>query len=244
MNFAYKIDTVETTPTLAFSSVEFDARSKLKSLFSNSTSFADTALGAKLDPLAFNLKNRVPGRATDRWGSAIPWVPEGRESLFRHGAAIQNSTPSSATKPMLGVILAAEPDDHYVASNLFSYFIVATGIDALLSKEASTLLVGARAAALAGDMRPAYEKVFRGLDILLRSAQWTQLGSQLEQMSSDDYPAPFAIGAARFASDAASRIPNWSAILGKLAETARKQKLDVTIAMRGLLRGNETSKGG
>ena len=219
------------------------------SRFSNSTSFADTAkiLGAKLDPLEFKLKRRfdIPiGIAAARRRPATRWSSVEAKTLTWYEVAVRNSTPVSfATKPMLEFLVAPEREDQFRTSNLFTRYVVATGIRALASKEAGDLLASARSAARANDMRLAYEKVFRGLNILLRGAQWTRIGSELEEMSSEGYPATFGIGAARFASDVAPRIPNWSAILKKLVESARKQKLDVTKSMRGLLTANETSKG-
>lgn len=111
----------------------------------------------------------------------------------------------------------------------------ATAKIVLQIRKAGEWLASARAAALGGEIRIAYRNVLRGLDVLLRNAKWTQVSDELEEMCSAKYPAEFGIGAIRFVSDAAERIPRWNLILGKARDTAAVQKKDVRIAMRGLI---------
>jgi hypothetical protein len=257
MTFAYKIETALTGPEVhpappapILSESEFDAPRLFQSQFSNSTSVADTSMisGSKLGPLLatpkldFNIPSRtMPDRGRPA-AASTRWSPEQAQTLFWYAAALRRTAPlSSATRPILDAILTAPSEDRYRTNNLFPLFIVAVGVQALALKQANDLLASAREAARANDMRTAYGKVFRGLDILLRSAQWKHIGSELEEMSSELYPAEFGIGAVRFASDAASRIPRWNLILNRLTTTAKKQNVDVAKAMRGLLRTYEAS---
>jgi hypothetical protein len=138
---------------------------------------------------------------------------------------------SLETKPTLKALTSASAEP-----SPFALFIIAIGIQGLASKEANERLSSARAAVRANDMRTAYENAFRGLDVLLRSAKWKQISSELEEMCSGHYPVAFATGAMRFVSDAAPRIQNWNLILKKLETTAGQQKVDVENAMRGLVK--------
>jgi hypothetical protein len=175
------------------------ALENVQSLFSNSTSFADSTVTLG-DPLQAGLKQQVDRVARAPFGKgqvAASWWPSEHANLSWYPAKLRHVIPlSSATKPLL---------------------IIAVGIKALASKEADDLLASARAAARSNDMRTAYDKLFRGLDIVLRIAKWQQVSLELEEMSSEQYPVAFGIGAVRFASDAASRIPNWNLILRNAA---------------------------
>ena len=257
MSVAYKIETASTgnqpsrlaADDLVLSLPELGVPEMLQSQLSNSTSFADSAvtLGFKLDPLLSNLNRYsdkpIPLVPDGRRAAARRWSEEQARALTWYPAALRKITSqSSATQPPVGPNITVSSEDQY-RTGLSAPFIIAIGIRALASKEADDLLVGARSAARANDMRAAYEKAFRGLDIILRSAEWNKVSSELEEICSDNYPAAFGIGAVRFASGAASRIPNWDLIIKRLIQTARQQKVDVSRAMRGLLGAHGVSQG-
>ena len=107
-----------------------------------------------------------------------------------------------------------------------------------MSAQADSWLKKARAVAETGNLRAAYHSVYRGLDILLKDANWAQVAAELEEICSGQYPVAFAVGAVRFVSSAAERIPHWKAILRKLEEATRREKKDVRRALRGLVEGN------
>ena len=58
--------------------------------------------------------------------------------------------------------------------------------------------------------------VYRGLDELFRRGKWQDVSVELDRLCDAQYPAAFGIGSLRFASPAASRIPKWNDILGRL----------------------------
>jgi hypothetical protein len=103
-------------------------------------------------------------------------------------------------------------------------------------QQAADCIEKARLAALNNDLRLAYHWVYRGLDQLFLIARWGEVGLVLREICSPRYPAAFGIGAMRFSSDAANRIPGWSEILEELVNTARRQGVDTKKAMRGLVK--------
>jgi hypothetical protein len=73
---------------------------------------------------------------------------------------------------------------------------------------------------------------------LMKNARWERVSTELEEISSDSYPVAFGIGAMRFASKAAERIPNWDVILKNLVQAAKRNKVDIRTAFRGLVATN------
>lgn len=93
----------------------------------------------------------------------------------------------------------------------------------------------ARQAAKNGNLRAAYHNVYRGFDLLLKNAEWSQIAKELNEVCSDEYPVAFGIGATRFVSSAAQKIPGWTLIIEKLKKIAQAQRKDVQYALRGLI---------
>jgi hypothetical protein len=145
---------------------------------------------------------------------------------------------SAATEPSSNTVTTLlSPKENSTAALPASVIILAIA-DAFVANEADNWLSKARAAARAGDLRSAYRNVYRGLDVLMKRAKWNEVSSVLEELSSITYPTAFGIGAMRFASSAAQQVPNWNAILNKLIETARRQKVDIQKSFRGLIETN------
>jgi len=188
------------------------------------------------------------------------WIaPRGRPTVFRRPVSEDNQC-SNGSGPRKGAISLWTIEVSGLASNVttltsaavawskvddstaskFLKFTLAVGKKALECEYAKQKLKAARMSARDGEMRIAYENAFRGLDLLLRNGEWNETSKELQEMCRGQYPAVFAIGAMRFASDASKRIPRWDNILESLNATAQDQKVDVKRAMRGLVRNNET----
>ena len=112
---------------------------------------------------------------------------------------------------------------------------ISATLDRLATRQAITNIERARDAAVAGDLRVAYRRVYQGLDELFRRGRWKLVSDELIEICKDKYPATFGIGAIRFSSDASSYIPNWDIIVNSLKTSAGDQGMDVERAMRGLL---------
>jgi hypothetical protein len=152
-----------------------------------------------------------------------------------YAAMIQFGAQSSVTEPSANtaepILTSIQPSTNTV----LALFVAAAAAGALAKKKAKTLLLTARTAAQAGNMRAAYHDVYRGLDELFRCGLWQEVRDALEEICSDRYPAIFGIGTMRFAFSASKRIPDWDVILEKLSQTAQRQKVDPRKAMRGLI---------
>ena len=145
---------------------------------------------------------------------------------------------SSATEPAANTVQSFFSSIDDSTTSVVGLIIVLGVAHALATKQADDWLAKARAAVRTGDLRAAYHAVYRGLDVLLKSAQWHRVSAELEEICSDQYPVAFGIGAIRFVSSAAERIPNWNAILRSLKKTAQREKRDVSKAFRGLTEVN------
>lgn len=95
--------------------------------------------------------------------------------------------------------------------------------------------------ASSGNLRRAYATLYRGLDSLFLKADWREVAAVLDAVCSEQYPADFGIGAMRFASDAADRVPGWQTILTKLKLNAEREGLDAEEVLRGLLVSEDES---
>jgi hypothetical protein len=167
----------------------------------------------------------------------FPQFQQGTSSTIILSSTSPIQTASAATKP------SAKPQTTFLlpVQNSTNQFLETLGAieTAAVKAEANQWLTKARVAVLeARDLRAAYHGVFRGLDILLRSARWQQVSVELEEICSERYPVEFGIGAMRFVSSASARIPKWNFILEKLANSAKGQGTDVQRAMRGLVEKN------
>lgn len=78
------------------------------------------------------------------------------------------------------------------------------------------------------DARSFYWAVFRKLDNLMLHGQWDKVSCDLAEYCSDRYPVEYGIGAMRFVSDAADRIPQYNSLLNSLNKRASSHQ------MRGL----------
>jgi hypothetical protein len=232
---------------------DFFARS-----YSNATGVAlrTNPLGASFDvDLAINVPNSYPQsliEATPRHGrtsrnesflriipnSGQPHSEEAKVRLMLASPLSTIAVRSAETRPAIERITSEAWTARNWSDTIFAEWIVAIGDDGLASDKAKEQLSMARAAACANEMRLAYRHLYRGLDFLLRRGKWRRVSTELEEVCSQQYPAAFGIGAMRFSSEAAQRIPRWNAILKKLAETARLQGIDVRKAMRGLVETN------
>jgi hypothetical protein len=199
-------------------------------------------------PLAVIIPDSYPHPANER--------PASQVTLFKvphHGAVeFRNKTTSSSQAGSVSTVTLhssmTDPGANTVQSFVSSIedsttaaasLVIVLGVaHALVAKQADEWLAKARAAARVGDLRAAYHGVYRGLDVLLKSAKWHRVSAELEEICSDQYPVTFGIGAMRFVSGAAERIPNWNTILERLRETARRQNADVRKAFRGLVEAN------
>jgi hypothetical protein len=110
--------------------------------------------------------------------------------------------------------------------------------NAMVAKEADEWMTKARDAARVGNLRIAYHGVYRGLDVLMKNAKWERVSAELEEICSDTYPVAFGIGALRFSSNAAERIPKWNLILESFLQAAKKKDVDVRTTFRGLVEAN------
>lgn len=142
---------------------------------------------------------------------------------------------SAGTQPASNVVNSfLSPIGNTTSSNAREIVLLGMAY-ALAGKDADEGLSNARAAALSGNLRLAYRNLYRGLDSLLKVGNWQRVGAELNEICSSRYPVTFGIGAMRFLSSAADRIPNWSDVLYKLIVTARQQNQNVPRLFRGLL---------
>ena len=98
--------------------------------------------------------------------------------------------------------------------------VIAAGAQALAKRNALELLDAARLAAEERDLHTAYDKAFRGLDILMKMAQWTLISVELSTVTSDKFPVEFGIVLARFVSQISLRLDNWTSVINALKNMA------------------------
>lgn len=110
-------------------------------------------------------------------------------------------------------------------------------------KERYNWLASATADAQVGNLRAAYRSIFRGLDQLFLTANWSEVTAVLEEICSERYPTDLGIGIMRFASDAAPHIQKWNSILAKLKEMIDKNGGDAAKLLRGLIRDDAAIQG-
>jgi hypothetical protein len=67
---------------------------------------------------------------------------------------------------------------------------------------------------------------------------WDRVSARLDQLCAEEIPVFAGVGALRFTKDVADRLSNWDAILGKLVEVAKHQRVDVASEFRGLIKSN------
>lgn len=85
-----------------------------------------------------------------------------------------------------------------------------------------------------GDLRSTYKESFRLLNDLFATGRLGEGQTALQILCSTQFPIGVGVGALRFTSSAANRIPAWSGLVAELKRRARKEGLDPSEALRGL----------
>lgn len=174
---------------------------------------------------------KVPHHGSARYHEVIPLR---YEMLNLNRLALRSAVTEPSSNTITSLVSTDQNSTAAIAGS-----IVGLGLsNAIVAKEADEWLTKARVAARAGDLRTAYHGVYRGLDVLMKTAKWERVSAELEEIGSDSYQVAFGIGAMRFASRAAERIPKWNVILMNLVQTAQRRKVDIRTAFRGLIKTN------
>lgn len=104
-----------------------------------------------------------------------------------------------------------------------------------LRLDVQNVLSKAHVAARTGNIRLVYRETFRLLERQFVNARWDVAGDILKILCSSQFPVTVGLGAARFSSSAATKIPGWHKLIATLQMRSAGDGLDPSAALRGLI---------